>query len=128
MTAARDRSLLQRIDQRYPMLSSRLRKPVRKTTWFVRRIAAPLRSRPGDRLGDLIKAGTDVLLICGSEEFQPFLETGVLAVRRADPVGRLQIEVIPALEHSLLPAKDRAMVSELVLAHVFARFRRAPEA
>ena len=128
VTAARDRSLLQRIDQRYPMLSSRLRKPVRKTTWFVRRIAAPLRSRPGDRLGDLIKAGTDVLLICGSEEFQPFLETGVLAVRRADPVGRLQIEVIPALEHSLLPAKDRAMVSELVLAHVFARFRRPPEA
>ena len=127
LTAAQDRTVLQRLDQRYPMLSSRLRQPLRRVTWLVRRIAAPLRNRPGDRLGDLLKAGTDVLLICGTEEFQPFLETGVEAVRRAGGRG-LQIEVIPTLEHSLLPARDREAVSDLILAHVLGRFRIPPPA
>ena len=83
-------------------------------------------NRPGERVGDLARDGTDVLLICGSEEFRPFLETGISADRRPEIEGRLRIEVIPALEHSLLNWKDRDKVAAMMLTHVLSRFRQAP--
>lgn len=125
-TAAREKSHVQWLDKRLRTLSSRLPKPLRKVVWRLRRGAAPVRNRPGERLGDLVGAGTDVLLICGPDEIQPFLETGLGAISRAEQEGRLQIEVIPTLGHALLASKDRDVVSELIEDHVFARFRRAP--
>ena len=71
-------------------------------------------------------AGTDVLLICGCEEFEPFSYTGINAVCRGEREAGLRIEVIPTLEHSLLPSSDRDRVAELIRAHVLTRFRSAP--
>ena len=121
-TAARDQSRIQWLDQRLRTLTSRLPKPLRKLVWRLRRGARP-KNKPGERLGELVAAGTDVLLICGPDEIQPFLETGLGAISRAEHDGRLQIEVIPTLGHALLFSKDRDMVSELILDHVLARFR-----
>jgi hypothetical protein len=92
----------------------------------VRTDASPLRNRPGERLRDLVRAGTDVLLICGCEEFEPFSHTGINAVRRGEREARLRIEVVPTLEHSLLLSSDRDRVAELICAHILTRFRSAP--
>ncbi len=126
VTAAREQAPLKWVGRRFPTLSWRLRKPLRKVTWRLRLVETSLGNRPGERLGDLAGAGTDVLLICGSEEIQPFTETGLGAARGADTEGRLRVEVIPSLEHSLLSSKDRDEVAALIVDHVFARFRRAP--
>jgi hypothetical protein len=68
-----------------------------------------------------------VLLICNDHEVQPFLESGVSAVRRAEHRERLQIEVISTLDHGLLPSKDRQQVTQLILDYVRTRFRKPPE-
>ncbi len=127
VAAARQQQPVKWVGQRFPTLTSRLRGPIRTVAWHLRRVSKSFRNRPGERLGDLVDAGTDVLLICSPEEIQPFFETGTRAVHRAQRGGGLQIEVIPTLEHSLLPSGDRDRVAELILDHVLARFHRASE-
>lgn len=122
VTRARDQTRLRRLDQRFPSLATRIRIPVRKAAWFLRSVATPQMNRPGERVGDLVNAGTEVLLICGAEDIQPFNETGLGAVRRADNRGRLQVEEIPALEHSLLAAHERDEVAELIVGRLLSRF------
>jgi pimeloyl-ACP methyl ester carboxylesterase len=125
VAAARKRPLVQWLERRFSM-PWRVRRPIRTVAWHLRGVAQPLRNRPGERLGDLVGAGTDVLLISNREEIQPFLETGTRAVQRAQRKERLRIEVIPTLEHALLPSRDREQVTELILDHVRTRFGRAP--
>jgi pimeloyl-ACP methyl ester carboxylesterase len=126
VTRARDQTRLQRLDQRFPNLATRIRMPVRKAAWLLRSVAAPQMNRPGERVGDLVNAGTDLLLICGAEDIQPFTETGLGAVRRAESQGRLQVEEIPTLEHSLLSARERDEVAELIVGRLLSRFGPAP--
>lgn len=109
----------------------------RAVRWFKRRLPTPttkvshrlwsvvgfFRNGPGARLGNLAQAGTEVLLICNDHEIQPFLESGVSAVRRPELKARLHIEVIHTLNHGLLPSRDREQVTELILDYVLTRFR-----
>jgi len=125
VAAARGRASVQWLGLRFPTVAARVRKALRKVAWRFRSVAAPHRNRPGERLGDLARAGTDVLLICGPEEVQPFFEPGIAAVRRAERSGRLEVMVIPNLEHSLLPSADRDEVTDVIFDHLLATFRRA---
>jgi hypothetical protein len=122
VAAARERRPIEWIGQRFPALTAQLRLRIRKTAWRLRNILEPRRNRPGERIRELADSGTDVLLICGEEEMQPFLETGLTCSGRPQPVQGLQVELIPQLEHSLLPARDREQVAGLILAHVRSRF------
>jgi pimeloyl-ACP methyl ester carboxylesterase len=81
-------------------------------------VAGPGINRPGERVKDLVAAGTDVFLICGTREIQPFLSTGISSLCRAQGETGLRIEVIATLEHSLLPPADRDLVAGLILDHV----------
>jgi pimeloyl-ACP methyl ester carboxylesterase len=127
VVAARQRTPVKWIGKNFPAFTSKLRRPIRTVAWQLRGLSRSSGSRPGERLGDLIDAGTDVLLICNSAGIQPFLETGTSDVHRGQREGRLQIEVIPTLEHSLLPSRDRDLVTDLVINHVRKRFRQAPD-
>ena len=81
---------------------------------------------PGKRLGDLVRGGTDVLLICGRAEIQVFSESGLGTIPAAFRKEGLQIEVIHALDHGLFPVRDRDQVTDLILAHVLHEFRPVP--
>ena len=126
VTSAPERRPIEWPDRLIPIPSSNLPEPVRKVDWPVRTGATLLGNRPGERVRDLVHAGTDVLLICGCEEFEPFSYTGINAVCRGEREAGLRIEVIPTLEHSLLPSSDRDRVAELNCAHVLTRFRLPP--
>jgi hypothetical protein len=125
-TAARDESPVQWVDKRLRSIYARLPKPLRTAAWRLRRGAAGLKNKPGERLGELAESGTDVLLICGRDELQPFLETG-LDLGQAGFEG-VHVETIPTLEHALLFSRDRDSVAELIYRHVLTHFRRTPAA
>jgi pimeloyl-ACP methyl ester carboxylesterase len=127
VAAAREGSPIKWIGKRFPAFTSKLRRPIRTVAWHLRGVSGSLGNRPGQRLGGLADSGTDVLMICNPEGMHPFLETGINDVRRGQREGRLQIEVIPTLEHSLLPSRDRDLVTALVLGHVRTRFRQASD-
>jgi pimeloyl-ACP methyl ester carboxylesterase len=120
LAAARGTRAAKWLRRRFPAFTSR----VGRRLWTV---IGFFRNGPGARLGDLARAGTYVLLICNDHEVQPFLESGVSAVRRAEHRERLQIEVISTLDHGLLPSKDRQQVTQLILDYVRTRFRKPPE-
>jgi hypothetical protein len=115
------------VKRRFPTLASTLGRYEWTVILRSRRLVGHFRNGPGKRVGDLIDAGTDVLLICGRDEIQPFLQSGLDAVRGAKRKARLQIEVIPTLDHGLFPIRDREHVTDLVLGHVLAKFRPVPE-
>lgn len=81
------------------------------------------RDGPGRRLGNLLEAGTELLLICGPTEIQPFAESGLASTCRADREGRLQIKVVRTLDHELFPATDREHVSQMIVEFVVRKFR-----
>src|SRR5208283_4552774 len=125
VAAARQQPLLLWLGGQFPTLTpalmSKMRDPMRAVSWRLRRVAAPLKNRPGERLEDLVAGGTDVLLIGGPAEIRPFFETGIEADRPDQAKKGLTIEVLPALEHSLLWSIDRDEVADLMLEHVVAR-------
>jgi len=127
VAAVRSRPLVRRLRRRFPALTSRVHRFVRLATWRTQGSVGVHLNRPGERLGNLARAGTDVLLICGPREISPFLETGMKPARPDQPEERLQIEVIPTLDHGLYPLRDRERVTGLILDHVLARFHRGPE-
>jgi pimeloyl-ACP methyl ester carboxylesterase len=127
VTAARAQPPIAWLRKRFPTLLSSLHRAVQTVAWRLRGVAGPRQNRPGERLGDLVEDGTDVLLICGPQEISPFSETGLKPARRGGPEERLQIEVIPELDHGLYPSRDREGVTELILDFVLTRFRLPPE-
>ena len=90
------------------------------------RFSGRFRDGPGKRLGRLLEAGTEMLLICGPKEIQVFAESGLARTRRADREGRLQIEVVPTLDHGLSPEADRELVSHMIVEFVVRKFREVP--
>lgn len=103
---------------------SALRERVPSLGWRVRLWSHPGR-RPGAWLRTLATAGTDVLVVNGEREHRPF-RLGMSRYRRArlERTGLLRIEYRPELEHGLLLGDQRAMVADLVTAHVVDRFAR----
>ena len=110
----------------FPTLTSKLGdRLARVLRWWPGWIGG-FRDGPGKRLGDLVRGGTDVLLICGRAEIQVFSESGLGTIPAAFRKEGLQIEVIHALDHGLFPVRDRDQVTDLILAHVLHEFRPVP--
>jgi pimeloyl-ACP methyl ester carboxylesterase len=122
VNAASEKQPLQWLRQHFPSLMSTARRSLRLLALRVRSAVGLLRNRPGERLGELVGAGTDVLLICGPKEIKPLLETGLKPDRPVRPGDHLQVEVLPTLQHSLLSVKDRERVTKVIIDHLRGRF------
>src|SRR5208337_3571568 len=64
VAAARQGMPIRWVGRKFPGFTSKLRRPIRTVAWHLRGVSGSLGNRPGERLGDLTDAGTDVLLIC----------------------------------------------------------------
>jgi alpha-beta hydrolase superfamily lysophospholipase len=96
-------------------------RPVRRISWWVRSRSGPAAGGPAGELAKLARAGTDVFLICGPEEMRPFAKTSDL-LGTLDDRSRLQLEVIPPLDHALRRPSDREDVTRAILLHLEQQF------
>ncbi len=101
----------------YRLLAAQpLRRRLSKLTW---KLAHRLHRRrsPIGWLGELQRAGTKVLIMCGSDEARSFgLETYGSLVGQA---GRsVQVEVVEGLDHALVPARQRVAVAQRLTDHL----------
>jgi dienelactone hydrolase len=114
--------------QRFPEATMRARRlgrgaidamgrPIRKISWWFRSRSGPDAGGPAGALANLARSGTDVFLICGPEEMRPFARAADL-VGPEDGPGRLQLQVIPPLDHALRRPSDRHDVTRAILAHL----------
>jgi hypothetical protein len=98
--------------------------PLRKMTrwmpdsgwWLLNRLLVP--ARPAQTLGRLADSGVDVLVIAGPGEARLLTRSDRRAFRALVGTGRLRLETVPNLEHSLLERTGRDRVAELLLHHV----------
>jgi esterase/lipase len=98
--------------------------PLRKMTrrmpdsgwWFLDRLRAS--ARPAQILGRLADSGVDVLVVAGPGEARLLTRSDRRAFRALVGTGRLRMETVPHLEHSLLERTGRARVAELLRQHV----------
>ncbi|HXY45493.1 MAG TPA: alpha/beta hydrolase family protein [Acidimicrobiales bacterium] len=93
----------------------RLGRPHRTIAWRLGTRPGGPRRGPGESLTDLVAAGSNVLLICGSEEMRPFRHAADPSRLRGAKTGNLQLEVISALDHALRRPRDRDEVSDLII-------------
>jgi hypothetical protein len=89
--------------------------------WVVKRLA---KASPGRSLTRLTQSGVDVLMVNGSVEDNMLRRGEQRRFRALLRKGRLAMETIPGLEHTLLERTGRDQVSALLHAHVT---RRAPD-
>ncbi|HUI03330.1 MAG TPA: hypothetical protein VLZ77_07295 [Acidimicrobiales bacterium] len=90
--------------------------------WRVRGLMDPSR-RSAVWLRQVVAGGTDLLLVCGDREARPIRQgASARTLGRLSHSGRLRFEYIEGLDHGLLRADHRAVVSDLVVAHLVERF------
>jgi len=90
------------------------------------KIVAQSGQRSAKWLGDLVRHGTDTLLVCGDVELGPVREgVSTARLRELQATGRLRIEHLAGLQHDLLIADQRRVVTELVTEHVLERYSGA---
>jgi hypothetical protein len=88
---------------------------------------SPHRS-PKSWLAQLVADGVDTFCICGEDEARPLTEGTQLARLVDSAESCLRVEVVPGLDHALMAADQRALVSDHLTEHLLARFgpARAP--
>jgi len=81
------------------------------------------RSGSGRWLSELVRQGTDTLLVCGDAELRA-ARRGITAARlqRLSRTGGLRLEHVAGLQHDLFIADQRRLVTRLVTEHVLSRF------
>ena len=90
--------------------------------WRVRSLMDPSR-RSAVWLRQVVESDTDLLLVCGDREARPIRQgASVRTLGRLTHSGRFRFEFIAGLDHGLLRADHRAMVSDLVVSHIVERF------
>jgi alpha-beta hydrolase superfamily lysophospholipase len=96
-----------------------LRRLLRSAGW---RVANRFRGQRGPAawLGALVADGVDVLCICGEDEGRQLLEGGRRSIDRLAASGRLRIDVVPGLDHALMPFEQRQAVAEALTGYVLA--------
>lgn len=101
-----------------------LRERVPDLAWRARILLSPGK-RSGRWLTELVRQGTDTLIVAGDREVRPIRQgTTGLQLRRLERTGLLRLEHVPGLQHGLLVASHLGMVAELVSEHVLPRFSR----
>jgi hypothetical protein len=102
-----------------PALRRRLRSPA----WRLANALSASRS-PKNWLAQLVADGVDTYCICGEDEARPLTEGTGLA-RLQESADSLRVEVVPGLDHALMAADQRALVSGRLTEHLLARFGAA---
>jgi alpha-beta hydrolase superfamily lysophospholipase len=102
-----------------------LRRRLGKLAWRAAHLLHRHRD-PSNWLGQLRDDGVKVLVICGEDEARPFASVA------SDGAGgvageRIRIDVIPGLDHALMPAFQRAEVTRLMTEHLVGHFAPARE-
>jgi pimeloyl-ACP methyl ester carboxylesterase len=97
----------------------RMSRPYETLVWLSATRPGHSRSGPAQQVSALVRSGTNVLLICGPDEMQPFRR----ATARSEWPGTLELEVIPALDHALRRPRDRDEVTRLILERARESFR-----
>ncbi len=93
---------------------------LRRGLWWAlwRLTHLPATRRQARRLAALAAQGTDTYCLCGAEEAAVVL-TQAAAL---GPPGAFTLEVVPGLDHALVPSTHRAAVAELLTARLLERF------
>ena len=105
-----------RLRERYPDLA-----------WRVRNLISP-GPKSGKWLTELVRQGTDTLMICGDDDFLQ-IRQGLSAarLRRLHRSGLLRLEHVAGLEHALQFADNRHLVHDMMTDHVLSCYQRATE-
>jgi hypothetical protein len=98
-----------------------VRRRMRPLAWRLANLAGPGRS-PRHWLAQLVADGVDTYCICGEDEARPLTEGTQLAQLQASPDSCLRVEVVPGLDHALMAADQRALVSDRLTEHLLSRF------
>lgn len=98
-----------------------LRRRLRSVAWRLANAASPSRS-PRSWLAQLVGDGVDTYCICGEDEARPLTEGTQLAQLQAAENSCLRLDVVPGLDHALMAADQRALVSDRLTEHLLARF------
>jgi pimeloyl-ACP methyl ester carboxylesterase len=98
-----------------------LRRRMRSLAWRLANLADPGRS-PRNWLAQLVADGVDTYCICGEDEARPLTEGTQLAQLQASSDSCLRVEVVPGLDHALMAADQRALVSGRLTEHLLSRF------
>ena len=105
----------------------RLRERCPDLAWRTRILLSPSH-RSGRWLTELVRQGTDTLIICGDDEIRPIRQglsaAGLWHLRRS---GLLRLEHVAGLDHALQIADQRHLVHDMTTDHVLSRFHPAPE-
>jgi len=98
-----------------------LRRRLRAVAWRLANAVSPSRS-PRGWLAQLVAEHVDTYCICGEDEARPLTEGTQLAQLQAGEDSCLRVEVVPGLDHALMAADQRALVSDRLTEHLLARF------
>ncbi len=98
-----------------------LRRRMRALAWRLANLTGPNRSARS-WLAQLVADGVDTYCICGEDEARPLTEGTQLAQLQASKDSCLRVEVVPGLDHALIDAGQRALVSDRLTEHLLARF------
>ena len=101
---------------------SPLRRRFPNLGWRLRTLMAPSR-RPSVWLKELVSSNVGLLLVCGDREARPIHQgASARTLRRLAETGRFRFEFIPGLDHGLLRADHRDLVSDMLTGHLVERF------
>ena len=90
--------------------------------WRARAVSHPGR-RSGRWLAELVRQGTDTLLVCGDAELRPIRQGSTSRhLERLQRSGRLSIQHLAGLQHDLFIADQRRLVTSMVTEHMLAKF------
>jgi alpha-beta hydrolase superfamily lysophospholipase len=104
-----------------------VRRRLRRVAWGVARLAHPGRNR-GGWLEQLRADGVDVLILCGEDEARSLAASGAAPSEFSEPGGAIRIELVPGLDHALVPAWQRADVTARLTERLLARHLGTPRA
>jgi pimeloyl-ACP methyl ester carboxylesterase len=93
-------------------------RPFRELSWKIGTKPGRNRTGPAEQLAELVRSGTNVLLVCGTEEMRPFRRAADNLGSGSDVSRGLRMELVPALDHALRRPSDRSRVSEVVVEYV----------
>jgi alpha-beta hydrolase superfamily lysophospholipase len=93
--------------------------------WIINRVA--VETPPARRLGQVVDAGVNVLVIAGTDEGRWLRGGEGRTLQKLERTGRFRMEVIPGLEHTLFERRTREVAVEILIDHVVANFAAASE-
>jgi hypothetical protein len=76
---------------------------------------------PAGAIEDVVRRGTDLLVICGQAEFSLFTKRSNWIVRRLERSGHCHFDVVQSMDHSLFNFAGRSALVDLLTAQVLTK-------